>query len=112
MKGKMIENPFKYDDEEEFEQINSATEIRIDPINPALGFYYLWNEVEGKTHTHIDGSTRFQSFEKARFARSCSTMWPFLKIFRHWNFTEAKKQAENEKQQYFKIFPNEPFRDI
>lgn len=78
--------------------------INTDPINPRLGYYYLFNELENKIHTHFDGNRRFQSWDFARFVRSCSTMWPFLKIYRHWEYSEAKQQAINNNKEKFNFY--------
>lgn len=90
-------NPMK--DDELCERTDIADPLYMDPINPKLGYYYLFNEAENKIHTHFSGEQRFQSWDFARFVRSCSTMWPFLKIYRHWNYSEAKQQAINDKKE-------------
>ena len=94
-------NPMK--DDELCERTDIADPLRTDPINPKLGYYYLFNEVENKIHTHFNGEKRFQSWDFARFARSCSMKWPFLKIYRHWNYTAAKQEAINHKKEQFRI---------
>ena len=99
---KFYTNPAK--DDELFERTDVADPIDTDPINPKLGYYYLFNELENKIHTHFDGAQRFQSFDFARFVRSCSTMWPFLKIYRHWEHSAAKQQAINHKKEQFKFY--------
>ena len=78
---KFYTNPAK--DDEFCERTSVVNPIDTDPINPKLGYYYLFNEFENKIHTHFDGAQRFQSFDFARFVRSCSTMWPFLKGYVH-----------------------------
>ena len=58
--------------------------LDYDPINPNDGFYYLWNEATKRIHTHFNGKQHFSTYDFCRFVRSCSTSWPFLKIYRHW----------------------------
>jgi len=99
---KLYPNPVEND--ELYESSKIVAPLYTDPINPKLGYYYLFNEIENKIHTHFDGNTRFQSWDFARFVRSCSTMWPFLKIYRHWEYPAAKQQAINHKKEQFNFF--------
>ena len=75
----------------------SLNEIRdYDPIKPEHGFYYLWNELTDSIHTHFSGENHFNTYDYCRFVRSCSTMWPFLKIYRHW--IRRKEDAPKNKR--------------
>lgn len=92
---KMKANPFKCD---EFVESHSAgilyEAMKLDPLKPEEGYYYLWDELEGKIFTSIYGKDKFSSLEAARFARSCSTRWPFLQTYRHWNHSQSRQQAQ------------------
>lgn len=99
---KFYTNPAK--DDELCERTDIANPLYIDPINSKLGYYYLFDELRNRIHTHFDGNRHFTSWESARFARSCSTMWPFLKIYRHWEYTAAKQEAINHKKEQFRIY--------
>lgn len=74
-----------------------------DPIDPKLGHYYLWDELRKRTHVSVFGESEFASWERARFVRSCSTMWSFLRIRRVWMSAGAKKKAcmRNKHKQKF-----------
>lgn len=109
---KMKENPFKFN---EFVESHSAGILfeaqKLDPLKPEEGYYYLWDELEGKIFTSIYGKDKFASMESARFARSCSTRWPFLQTYRHWNHSQSKQQAEarfNERQKVFDCLFDSP----
>jgi hypothetical protein len=96
----MIENPLKSD--ELVETLTNTNEVfQLDLLKPEEGFYYLWDAMEGRVATSIYGEVEFSSYERARFARSCSTRWPFLKVYRHWKHSQSKLQAQarcNERQ--------------
>ena len=91
----MKANPFTFD---EFVESHSAgilyEALKLDPLKPEEGYYYLWDELEGKIFTSIYGKDKFYSLEAARFARSCSTRWPFLQTYKHWNHSQSKLQAQ------------------
>lgn len=94
-------NPAK--DDELCERTDIVNPLYTDPINPKLGYYYLFDELRNRIHTHFDGRRHFTSWESARFARSCSMMWSFLKIYRHWKYPAAKQEAINHKKEQFRI---------
>lgn len=64
-----------------------------DPIDPSLGHYYLYDELRKSTHVSVFGESTFATWERARFVRGCSTMWPFLRIRRVWMSAGYKEQA-------------------
>ena len=72
-----------------------------DPIDPKLGHYYLWNELCKHPHVSVFGESEFATWDRARFVRSCSTMWPFLRIRRVWVSAGYKEMARmrNEHKQ-------------
>lgn len=65
----------------------------FDPIDPSLGHYYLYDELRKRTHVSVFGESEFATWERARFVRGCSTVWPFLRIRRVWVSTGCKEQA-------------------
>lgn len=100
----MKANPFTFD---EFVESHSAgilyEALKLDPLKPEEGYYYLWDELEGKIFTSIYGKDKFYSLEAARFARSCSTRWPFLQTYRHWNHSQSKQQAQARSNERRKV---------
>lgn len=67
-----------------------------DPIDPSLGHYYLYDELRKRTHVSVFGESEFATWERARFVRGCSTLWPFLRIRRVWVSAGYKKQAQSK----------------
>lgn len=65
----------------------------FDPIDPSLGHYYLYDELRKRIHVSVFGESEFATWERARFVRGCSTMWPFLRIRRVWVSAGCKEQA-------------------
>ena len=61
-------------EDELVEKMTYEEVIEYEPIDPKHGFYYLWNELLDKIHTHSSGENHFRTFEDCRFVRSCSTM--------------------------------------
>ena len=64
-----------------------------DPIDPKLGHYYLYDEIRKRIHVSVFGESEFATWERARFVRGCSTLWPFLRIRRLWVSAGCKKKA-------------------
>lgn len=93
---KFHKNPIKGD--ELCDGTRAVAPIDVDPIDPKLGHYYLFDEARGRVHAYLNGESKFQSEDRARFVRSCSTMWPFLKIYRHWEYSKAKQEAVDRKR--------------
>ena len=65
----------------------------FDPIDPSLGHYYLWDELRKCTHVSVFGESEFATWDRARFVRGCSTLWPFLRIRRVWVSAGCKEKA-------------------
>lgn len=89
----MRENPLASQDE--LIQPYDPDALNYDPLRPEEGYYYLWNDITGTVHAR-----HLQSLENAQFVRGCSTLWPFLSIYRHWMHSGSKKQALERKQSY------------
>lgn len=79
----MLDEPVEYGTDRE----------SFDPIDPSLGHYYLYDELRKRLHVSVFGESEFATWERARFVRSCSTVWPFLRIRRVWMSAGAKKKA-------------------
>lgn len=78
-----------------------ADKYDFDPIDPKLGHYYLYDELRKRPHVSIFGENEFITWERARFVRSCSTMWPFLRIRRVWlgiGFKEKAREMVEERR--------------
>lgn len=75
----------------------------FDPIDPKLGHYYLYDELRKRTHVSVFGESEFATWERVRFVRSCSTLWPFLRIRRCWNGIGYKGQAREMVEERRKI---------
>lgn len=73
----------------------------FDPIDPSLGRYYLYDELRKRTHVSVFGESEFASWDRVRFVRGCSTLWPFLRIRRVWLSAGCKERARarNEHKQ-------------
>lgn len=80
---KPIPNPWAaYDDDVEHMLGKDAyTHFSFQDIKD--GYYYVWDEQLGGFYYSL-GSIDYKhlSYDSARFARSCSTRWPFLRIYR------------------------------
>lgn len=73
-----------------------ADACNYDPIDPSLGHYYLYDELRKRIHVSVFGESEFATWERARFVRSCSTVWPFLRIRRVWIGIGFKEQAQSK----------------
>lgn len=80
---KPIPNPWaSYDDDVEH-MLGKDAYTHFVFKTPKDGYYYVWDEQQGRVYRR-PGSPFYMhpSYDKARFARSCSTRWPFLRIYR------------------------------
>lgn len=89
----MIDEPAEYGTDRE----------SFDPIDPKLGHYYLYDELRKRIHVSVFGKSEFATWERARFVRSCSTMWPFLRIRKVWLGIGFKEQAQSKVMERRKI---------
>lgn len=80
---KPIPNPWAaYDDDMEH-MLGKDAYTHFSFQSPKDGYYYVWDEQQGRVYRR-PGSPFYmhRSYDHARFARSCSTRWPFLRIYR------------------------------